>query len=321
MIRFQRSVDSPYSSAAVALVFLLIISIVLAPGSLSGSALLSMLPFAAILAVAAIGQTLVIQQGGIDLSVPGAISLGAVVVTYVSNGRDDRMIVAVVAAVLALAVAGALTGLVIAWLRVTPLVVTLAMNALLLGSVLALTGGSSTVAAPASLSSFALGRPLGIPSTVIVAVIAVAIAAIVTTKTAFGRRFIANGVNARAALTAGIAVKRYTVLTYVAANLAYAIAGIMLAGFLGTPSLFSGNTYLLPTIAAVVVGGTSLVGGKGSVVASAFGALFLIQLQQVISALGAPTSVQFIVQGAVIGFAIGLRYLLRSIRRAPVTAK
>lgn len=312
----RRTIDSPYSSAGIALVFLLVLSVALAPGSLSGSALLSMLPFAAILAVAAVGQTLVIQQGGIDLSVPGAISLGAVVVTYVANGDDDRMLLGLLLAVASLAAAGVITGLVVAWLRVSALVVTLAMNALLLGAVLALTGGSSTVAAPTSLSSLTLGRTVGVPNTVLIAVAVVAVAAVVTTRTPFGRRFIANGVNSRAAHTAGIPTKRYAVLTYVSANVSYAIAGVMLAGFLGTPSLFSGNTYLLPTIAAVVVGGTSLLGGRGSVVASAFGALFLIQLQQVISALGAPTSVQFIVQGGVIGLAIALRYALKLRRRA-----
>jgi ribose transport system permease protein len=88
----------------------------------------------------------------------------------------------------------------------------------------------------------------------------------------------------------------------------------MLATFLGSPSIDAGNTYLLPSIAAVVVGGTALTGGKGSIIASALGALFLTQLNAVVSGMGATTSVQLIVEGAVILFALTLRGLLRVAR-------
>jgi ribose transport system permease protein len=126
-------------------------------------------------------------------------------------------------------------------------------------------------------------------------------------STVVGRRFVAVGASPAAAHAAGVRVKAYEVATYVFASISYGAAGILVAGFLGTPGIGAGNDYLLPTIAAVVLGGTSLVGGVGSVVATGVGALFLTQLQQVVLGMGAAPSVKFIIQGSIIalGMAVG----------------
>jgi ribose transport system permease protein len=97
------------------------------------------------------------------------------------------------------------------------------------------------------------------------------------------------------------------IATYVLASLAYGVAGILIAGYFPTPGLGAGSTYLLPTIAAVVLGGTSLAGGTGSVVATAVGAVFLTQLGQVLTANGAAESVEFIIQGSIIALGMLLR--------------
>ena len=107
-------------------------------------------------------------------------------------------------------------------------------------------------------------------------------------KTVLGRRFVAVGASPAAARAAGIPVRAYELGTYIVAALAYGGAGILIAGFLRTPGIATGNDYLLPTIAAVVLGGTSLAGGRGSVIATAGGALFLTQLEQVVLGMGAP---------------------------------
>ena len=99
----------------------------------------------------------------------------------------------------------------------------------------------------------------------------------------------------------------YKTATYAIAGLFYALAGVLLAGYLGVPSLLVGHTYLLPTITVVVLGGTSLLGGAGSVAATAIGAIFLVQLQQVIIGMGAPTSAQFIIQAVIILLGMALR--------------
>src|ERR1700691_5646892 len=153
---------------ATALLFL--VSPFLAPGSVSPSTALSVFSFASILAVAAIGQTLVIQQGGLDLTVPGVISLAAVLVTKYPAGDDTLLLSWGAMATVAGALSGGLCGIAIVGFLITPLVATLAVNALLYGVVLYLTRGTSTQAVPPALSSFALTRVWGLPSLALVAI-------------------------------------------------------------------------------------------------------------------------------------------------------
>jgi ribose transport system permease protein len=316
----RRVWTSAYLPIWPATAVLFAVSPLIAPGSLNGSALRGMLPFAAVLAIVGIGQTLVIQQRGLDLAVPGAVSLAAIIVTKHPGGDGGRLPAAIGLALLACAAAGLVSGLAVTRLRITPLVATLGVNALLLGTILRITSGSSTAQATPALGDFAFGRTLEIPNTVLVAVAALAVVAVVVRTTVVGRRFVAVGTNARAAYVAGLPVPRYQLLTYTAAGLCYGCAGILLAGYLRTPGLSAGDNYLLPSIAAVVLGGTSLAGGSGSVVATAGGCLFLTQLQQVVFGAGAPSSVQLLIQAGVIAAGMTLRAVpWRRVRR-PRTA-
>lgn len=312
---------SPYLAIWPATALLFAVSPWIAGGSVSGSALRTTLPFAALLAIVGIGQTLVIQQRGLDLSVPGAVSLSAIIVTKYPAGADDRLPVAIGLALAVCAAAGFISGAAVVWLRITPLVATIATNALLLGVILRVTSGSSTATASAGLSSFAFGRTAGIPHTVIIAVATTVVVAVVIRTTVVGRRFVLVGTSTVAAYAAGLAVRRYQLLTYVLASVCYGVAGILIAGYLQTPGLSPGNSYLLPSIAAVVLGGTSLAGGGGSVVATAAGALFLTQLQQVVFGAGAPSSVQLLIQAGVIAVGMSVRSVpWRRLRRGPLTA-
>jgi ribose transport system permease protein len=290
---------------ATALLFA--VSPLLASGSVDQSALLGMLPFAAILAIAAAGQTIVVQQGGLDLSVPGVISLSAVTVARYSHGHDGQLLAALAIVAAACVASGLISGLAITRLGITPLVATLGVNALLAGALFQYTGGSVSDSAPGRLVSIASGKVLGVPNTVVIAAVMIAIATFLIRRTVVGRRFVATGTSPRAAYAAGIRVSSQRVSTYVAAALAYGVAGVLLAGFLKTPNLQPGDSYLLPSIAAVVLGGTSLSGGNGSVVATAIGALFLTQLNQVVLGMGAAPSVQLLIEGAIIAVGMGLR--------------
>jgi ribose transport system permease protein len=290
-----------------ATVVLYLISPLLAPGSVSASSMLTVLSFASILAIAAIGQTLVIQQGGLDLSVAGVISLAAVLVTKFPSGADTALIPCIAAAIGAGLVSGLICGIAITRFSVTPLVATLAINALLYGTVLYLTKGTSTEAVPPMLNYLAAGRIFGVPYLAAFALVAIVVIEIGIRATVVGRRFVAVGVSARTARAAGIRVITYKIATYAVAGAFYVFAGILLAGYLGVPSLFVGHSYLLPTITVVVLGGTSLLGGAGSVAATAIGAIFLVQLQQVVIGMGAPTSAQFIIQAAIILLGMSIR--------------
>ena len=300
-------VRSPFFPIWLATALLFAFSPLVSPGSLTESGLLGMVPFAAILAIAALGQTIVIQQRGLDLSLPGMISLTTVIVTKYPAGEDERLLVGLALVVLACIATGLVTGIAITRFGITPLVATLGVNALLVGTVLALTSGTSTASSPRALTSFALARTAGIPNTALVAIALIAVVAIVLRFTTIGRRFVATGSNPTAAHAAGIPVQRYQIATYVAAALGYGVAGVLLAGFLGIPGPLPGDNYLLPSIAAVVLGGTSLAGGAGSVVATGVGAAFLTQLVLVVRAMGAPQSAQLIIQGTIIALGMGLR--------------
>lgn len=291
----------------VATGLLFAVSFVLAPGSVAPGAIIAMLPFAAILAIAGIGQTLVVQQRGLDLSVPGMITLTTILVTRIPNGDDSLVLPAIGLVIVVAVAAGAISGIAVTRFSITPVVATLGVNALLIGAVLQITSGASTSIAAPVLDGLGFGRTFGIPNTATIAVVTIGLVAFVVRATVVGRWFVAIGANPAAAYVAGLPVRRFQLATYVLASLSYALAGILLAGFLGTPGLSAGDDYLLPTIAAVVLGGTSLAGGAGSVVATAAGALFLTQLQHVVLGMGAPQPVQLIVQGAIIAAGMGLR--------------
>jgi ribose transport system permease protein len=304
MTRWLRSAFFPIWPATVLLILL---SPLLARGALSESAVIGMVPFAAILAVASVGQTLVIQQRGLDLSLPGMLSLATVIVTKVPAGDPSLLPLALILVMAASVAAGLLNGLAITRFRITPLVATLGVNAVLVGTVLALTSGTSTASSSMALSSFALARTFGVPNTALVAILLIAVVTVVVNASVIGRRFVAVGANPTAAYAAGIPVSRYLIATYVAAGCAYGLAGVLLTGFLGIPGPLPGDNYLLPSIAAVVLGGTSLAGGAGSVAATAAGAVFLTQLGLLVRAMGAPASVQLIISGAIIALGMALR--------------
>ncbi|MEN3281811.1 MAG: ribose transport system permease protein [Solirubrobacteraceae bacterium] len=285
-----------------ALAALAVASEVLEPGTLSSSALLSMLPFAAILAIAAVGQGLTIQQGGLDFSVAGSMSMSAIVVTGHAAGDESKLVPAIAMALGIVALAGLVNGIAIARFRVTPIIATLAVNALLVGAVQSYSH-SAPKAATDDLSTFAIGKTVGIPHTVLIAIVFVVVTSAVLARATIGRRFVAIGTSPPAARAAGLRVERYLVATYVIAALCYGVAGIVQAGYIKSPNIDLGNPYLLSSITAVVIGGTALGGGRGQIVGTAAAALFLTQLNSLISALGGPASVALLVQSAAIAIA------------------
>jgi ribose transport system permease protein len=287
-------------------VALFLVSWIVSPRTLGAASILSMLPFAAILAIAAVGQTVVIQQRGLDLSVPGMMSLSAAIVSKYSVAHGGELGMSLAIALGAGIVVGVANGLLITKLRVTPLIATLAMNALLVGVVRSYSGGHPSQAPPA-LSDFALSKTLGVPNTLLVSIAIVALVSWTIRRTVIGRRFVASGASPSTARASGLRLSRYQIGTYAVAGLCFAAAGVLLAGYVETPGLTVGDAYLFPVFAAVVVGGTPLTGGQGSVVASAVAALFLSQLQQLVLALGAPTSTQLLVQALAIAGATILR--------------
>lgn len=308
----------------IATISLFLVSPLIAPGSLSSSSTLSMLPFASVLAIVAAGQTLVVQQRGLDLSVPGMIALAAVLCTSLTQNSNWPTWLAVLAGILGPGIIGLLNGIFVSVFRVVPIVITLGMNSVLIGLVFFISKGTPS-GATNSLNQFALDKHLGIPNTVLVALVALAIAGFVTQRTIIGRRLTAIGVSVRAATALGQRVTLYQILTYGFAAVCYGAGGVLLAGYIKTPQLFLGDSYLLPSVAAVVLGGTALTGGVASIVSSGVAALFLTQLGQLLRSLGWPDSSQYIAQSAALILVVVLRemvyrYNARSKPKKSVTA-
>ena len=301
----RRLLSRGLATVLIATVGLFAISWIFASSSVTRGTLLTMLPFASALAVASLGQTLVVMQGGIDLSVAGGFYLYVVILTKYPAGNNDRLWAALVIAFLAAIAAGSLNGLLIGRMRLNPIVATLGTNALLFGVILWYTAGIPTTTT-ARLHSLGDALWWGIPAPVFFAVGATAVVTAVVKLTPAGRRFEGVGANETAAFTAGIRVQRHRASAYVWAQLLYCLAAVLHASIVNQPTAYEGDDYLLPTVAAVVLGGTSLLGGRGNLVATAVAALFLSQLDQFVLALGVSYATRTLVQAAALAVGVAL---------------
>ena len=291
----------------VGLIVVYVASLVLAPGTMRLNSLVAALPFTAILAIIAAGQTLVIQQRGLDLSVPGVVTISAILMTKVGTDQGSAL-AGLVAALAVAAFIGLVNGIVVTSLSITPLVATLATNSVLVGAAYAISGGAYTTA-PAAWIDLARAKPLGIPAAALVAIALIALLAWVFRATVFGRHFVVAGASPAAARVAGIRVRRHLLTAYVASATCSALGAVLLTGVTGAATPDLGTPYLFPAITAVVVGGTFFTGGRGSVVATAGGALLLSQLSQLTLALGAPASTQLFVTAGALVLSVSLRHL------------
>jgi ribose transport system permease protein len=300
----------------VGLVVLYVVSAFIAPTSVSRVAQMGMLPFAAALAIVGLGQTLVIQQGGIDLSVAGAVSLTVVIVTWGPDRHDARLIPAVFAAFGAAIVTGIINGILVTHTRLNSIVATLGTNALLYGVMIGLSGGSPRRTTD-RLANFTNTKIFGLPHSIYFGIIATTVVTILLKRTVVGRRFEAVGANPRAARAAGLKVGRYQMSAYINAQILYCLAGVVLGGVISQPTAYQGDEYVLPSVAVVVLGGTSLLGGRGFPAASAIAALFLKQLDMFVLSLGVPYGVRTIV----ISFTLMLGIALYAVNWSTVRAK
>jgi ribose transport system permease protein len=285
----------------LATIALLIVSAIIAPEALQSTSWAFVLPYMTVLAVAALGQMLVIMQAGIDLSIPGVMFLGANLILGVSENSDGRLPIAILACIgLGLAV-GLSNGLLVGIVRLNPLIVTLAVGTIVLafGAKYA-RGVAYESSVPPALSSWALTKPLGLSWVFWLGVLLTLVVALFMRYTGAGRRFQAVGANSRAAWMSGIHVRTHVVLAYTAAGALYGAATVLLASVRGSVDFAFGADYLLAPVAAVVIAGASLAGGLASVTSTWVAALALTLLTQVLLVLGLSQAMQFVVFGAAI---------------------
>jgi ribose transport system permease protein len=280
---------------------LVVVAALIAPEALQRASWAFVLPYMTILAVAALGQMLVIMQAGIDLSTPAVMFLGGNLIVGVGAGSDDRLALAILACLGLGALVGLANGVLVGVVLLNPLIVTLAVGGITLAWGLRY---SREVAAganvPEALSSWAAQKPFGVSAVFWTGVGITLAVALLLRYTAAGRRFQAVGANSRAAWMAGVHVRLHIVFAYTAAGIFYAAAATLLAGVRISVDPAFGAAYLLAPIAAVVIAGASLSGGLASATSTWIAALALTLLTQMLRILGLSTAMQFVVFGLAI---------------------
>lgn len=259
----------------------------------------------AALGIVSLGQTFVILTGGIDLSVGMLMGLVTVIGNGIMNG-DASLILPVVVLALVIGIAvGVLNGLGIVLTRVHPLIVTLAMLSILQGVIFVYTDRTVGIA-PASFRLLAYGSIGPVPTPFLLLVVLAGISWVVLNRTPLGRYIFAVGGDEANARRAGIPISRIKVSAYVISGLAAGIAGLVLAARLGSGYTLAGSGFELDAVVAVVLGGTSLAGGRGGVLGTVAGVFLLALIANILNLLGVSPFVQQVVDGTVIVLAVAL---------------
>ncbi len=280
------------------------------PDFLKRSNLLAIVDRIVVIAVIAIGMTMVIVTGGIDLSVGSLIALSAVIATLVMKklggptAPDWAVGVGFLVGALSCGLVGGLGGLIVARFKVAPFITTLGIMMMASGMAFLLTGGFSIYQVPPALPWLGQGRTAGIPHTVILLVVLYVTAHIFMSHTRLGRYIYAVGGNEEAARLSGVPVGMVIVFVYVVSGLAAGLGGCIQASQINTGTPNMGTMYELFVIAAVVVGGTSLSGGAGRVLGTLIGALIISVIQNGMNLLGMESYTQKVVLGGVILIAV-----------------
>ena len=280
---------------------LAIVAAIIAPAALQHISWAFVLPYMTILAIAALGQMLVIMQAGIDLSTPAVISFGGNLIVGVSVGHNDRLALGILACIGFGAGVGLVNGILVGIVRLNPLIVTLAVGQIVFAWNLRYAREvTNSTAVPEALSSWAAEKWLGISVVFWTGAALTVVVALLLRYTGAGRRFQAVGANPRAAWMAGLRVRTHVVFAYTAAGILYGAAAVLLAGIRINVDPQFGAAYLLAPIAAVVIAGASLSGGLASATSTWVAALALTFLSQMLLIKGLRPGMQYIVFGAAI---------------------
>ncbi len=288
-----------WSFAAALAVWL--ITIAYTEGQGATAILTAALSFATFTIIVGLGQMMVITTGpgNVDLSIPATITLSGVVAMKVMDEQTAMIIPGIVAALGAATLVGIFNYGLIRLLRIPPIIATLSSSFLILSTAISY-GRGIRIKPPLPLSDFATARIFGVPlSAILVLVISIGLA-VVLKRTVYGRSVLAVGQNMRAAWLAGMNVDRTRFATYVLSAFFSGICGIVLSGFSGGAALNMGEEFLLASIATVVIGGTSVAGGRANVPGIWGAALFMYLLVTMLNTFGASAGVRLILTGLMI---------------------
>ena len=296
----------------VVLLALTIISSIVSPVFLTQRFIATLLKQAASLGIVAVGQTLAILTGGIDLSVASVMALTSVLASHWMHGEDRLVIPVSLAAVAVASAIGLANGLMVTKLKIPAFIATLGMILVVQGARFMYTGGTPKGSIPPGIKFIGGGNVGPVPAAVIVWAVVVVVFVILTRRTTFGRRLYAVGGNPRTAHLSGVNVNGVTIAAYVLCGLLAGVAGLVLTGYSGFADNWLGRGKDLDSIAAVVVGGTLFSGGRGGVLGTVAGVLIITIVYNLVLLLGLPEEVQRIVKGTAIILAVALYARLRA---------
>ena len=297
--KLKKSWKDPTFLAFVVLIVAWIGTMLFIPGFNTWNHNMTFLKTAAYVGMIVIGQGICIISGGIDLSVSNVVTLSSVVAAgCVKAGWGDGA--AIVVALLASVLVGAINATGITFLRIPPIIMTLAMLSLLEGGLLIATDGTPPSGCGDVIKWLCKGKPLGVPNAVFVWIIFLVLALLLMNKSKFGRHIYAIGTNESAAKLNGVKVVATKYMVYCLSSLCAGIGGLLILGNMGSTYLTIGQQYQLMSIAAVVIGGISILGGKGKFTGIIAGTMLMILLRDILNVVKMSNAGREIFQGVLI---------------------
>jgi ribose transport system permease protein len=302
MPKFIRRADPAVVTSFACIVLLLLLGSLYSRSFLSPEYLLQQMKVASFLGVIATGMMLVILLGQIDLSVPWVVTAGAMMGCAAAAYGPVGVALAIPFGILCGVAIGIVNGVGVAYLRIPSMIITLATNVVAQGLMVVYTGGFSPQdSATAAMRWLATGFAIpGIPNAVLVWLLVGAVTVFVLTRTGFGRAVYGIGNRERAAYLSGIDTRRVVMIAFAISGGLSAFGGVLLAGYASKAAQSMGDAYLLPSIAAVVLGGTSILGGRGSYLGTVAGVILITLLQSILSVMQMPEAGRQIIYGVVI---------------------
>lgn len=298
----RHRIDPAVATAYGCVVVLLLLGSLYNTSFLSPEYLLQQLKVASFLGVIATGMMIVILLGQIDLSVPWVVAVGGMMSASATAYGPVGEALAIPFGLACGITLGLVNGIGVAYLRIPSMIITLAVNAVAQGLMVVHTGGFSPQdSASAAMRFIATGSlVLGVPNALIVWALVGAAAVFLLTRTIFGRAVYAIGNCERAAYLSGVDTQRVVMAAFAISGGLSAFGGILLAGYASKAAQAMGDSYLLPSIAAVVLGGTSILGGRGSYAGTVAGVILITLLQSILSVMQMPEAGRQVVYGVVI---------------------
>jgi ribose transport system permease protein len=294
----------PKSYLVLVLLIIIVIGYIASPYFLTMRNAGDVVTLSAITSVLAVGQFFVILTGGIDLSVGSTVALATVIASLLLKHGQSAGVAAIVTLLICAAI-GLVNGIMIVWLRIPPFIATLASLSMVQGlSYIIQSTTLIQISNNSFINFFSAGNVAGVPNPVVILIVVTLIAAFVNRYTTFGRRLNAIGGNVQAARLSGLPVGRDLMFTYTVSGLLAGLAGLLAAAQLLEGSSLIGQGYELNAIAAVVVGGASLAGGKGDPISAVIGGFIIEIIVNIMNVVGISSNPQLVIQGAVIVVAV-----------------